>query len=269
MKAIALTSSDIIAIKKHLDNIKRILGDKIEMMELGGSMSKGTELRGLSDVDALFFINKFYTDSSPKYIKTMMKRILEKSLPNTEIVIGNLSVTVKFSDVEVQLLPAVKLKEGSIRIVSENGKSWSSEIDYKAFEKKLDGVCKQYGKSKNGDDKVRCIIKLMKYSENKAPEDSKLTNYHIENIVVKALDGYCNKHVKESDLLVRCYDYASKRVLKKMDEITGQSAIIDEYLGPSNDVLRHEISERMTSNKKIVSSRNPDFRILMDVKKQR
>ncbi len=58
-----------------------VLSDRVEKIEIRGSVSKGTDIKALSDVDAFLLMDKFYLDSSPKYVKAGIKRLLENRFP--------------------------------------------------------------------------------------------------------------------------------------------------------------------------------------------
>ncbi len=111
---------------------------------------------------------------------------------------------------------------------------------------------------------------MIKSLESKEPEDSRLTGIHVEMMAEKIFREYgrSNKNATKEDLLKQYYKEAPKMVLKKMEDPTGQSSAIDKDLGPSNDILRHEISDRMKDTARSIST-DEGIRGLLDVERQR
>ena len=110
------------AIQKHLITIKKSIEKEIDGtidLLFGGSVSKHTYVDGLSDIDSLVILNNSdLSDKSPEEVKDYFHDQLKKTLYKTEIINGVLAVTIKFGDVDVQLLPAIKYKDG-FRIAEE------------------------------------------------------------------------------------------------------------------------------------------------------
>lgn len=135
------------AINTHLDEIKTALEQDIEgtiNIAFGGSVSKHTYVDGLSDVDSLVIINKTeLLNSSPGEVKDYFAERLKERFPNTQIDIGKLAVTVRFSDAEIQLLPAITGKDHT-KIPDPSGNSWAA-IRPKEFAKALTRVNQEKG----------------------------------------------------------------------------------------------------------------------------
>ena len=77
--------------------------------------TKRTYVNGLSDNDVLVFLNKSeLKGKKPNEVPDYFAEKLRQRLPNSEIKEGHLAVTVKFknSNTEIQLLPAIKTKNG-------------------------------------------------------------------------------------------------------------------------------------------------------------
>lgn len=133
-------SRDVEAIRTHLNEIEKVLGREIEGLDrilFGGSISKHTFIEGTSDVDALVILdNAIHKDATPKELQTAFAQMLRQRFPNTEIKCGTLSVTVKFSNYEIQLLPAMK-NNGKLQIASSDGSHWSSLINSAKFTERL------------------------------------------------------------------------------------------------------------------------------------
>ena len=120
---------DAEAVQNHLKEIiKQLSGDIDGTVDFifGGSIAKHTYIDGLSDVDTLVILNNSeLEDKTPNEVLGYFLDRLNGRFPNHEVTKGELAVTIKYSDVEVQLLPAVKMKTG-VKIASPDGKGWVS-----------------------------------------------------------------------------------------------------------------------------------------------
>jgi len=226
------------AIKTHLNEIEKVLGREIDGLDailFGGSISKKTFIEGTSDVDALVFLDSTkYKALSPKELQKTFYELLQKRFPRTEISKGELAVTIKFSDYEIQLLPAIR-ENGKIKIADRENQGWSAPINISAFTSKLTKANKSNG------NKVVPVIKLAKDIFNKLPKKYQLSGYHVEALAVDAFTAYNGRYTLY-DMTKHLLDYSVKRVLLPMHDVTGQSGIIDNYLGASNSIERQRLS---------------------------
>lgn len=227
-------------IRRHLETIKQALDKNIEgAIELvfGGSLSKHTYVNGLSDIDMLVRINNTsLADASPDEVKAYFAERLRERLPNTEIEVGKLAVTVRFSSTghEIQLLPALQTKTG-VRIADPNGDGWSKVIRPIKFAEKLTNV------NQSCNYKVIPVIKLFKGLNESLPENVRLSGYHIESLAIEAFKDYTDRKVYK-DMLQHFCRQAIKLVLSPITDSTGQSVHVDEYLGEPNSLRRRQCS---------------------------
>lgn len=231
-------SRDVDAIQTHLQEIEKVLGREIDGLDailFGGSISKRTFIEGTSDVDALVFLDSAkYKRVSPKELQEDFCKLLQKRFPHTEINKGELAVTIKFSDYEVQLLPALR-ENGKIRIADREERGWSSPINVSAFTSKLTKINKVNG------NKVVPVIKLAKSLFNRLPQQNQLSGYHVEALAVDAFTAYNGRYTLY-DMTKHFLNYSTKRVLSPMNDVTGQSGVIDSYLGARNSFDRQHLS---------------------------
>jgi len=231
---------DVDAITKHLESIKEALKKEIEgTVDLlyGGSVTKHTYVDGLSDVDALVLINSTELEkSSPTEVKDYFFRRLQERLPKTEIVKGNLAVTVRYKDIEIQLLPAIKIP-GGFKIADSDGMRWS-RIHPNRFTALLTSVNQQC----NG--KVVPTIKIAKSIIATFPENRKLSGYHVESLAVDIFKDYDGPKTTKS-MLKYFFSEGSTRVLNPIKDKTGQSLYVDEYLGEANSLGRKIVADSL------------------------
>ena len=229
---------DVDKINTHLETIKSaLIKENIGSINLvyGGSIKKHTYVDGLSDVDILALIdNTALIGASPRQVLEYFAERLRERLPNTEIRIGALAVTVRFSDGhEIQVLPAVSTKTG-IRISNADGTDWSAVIRPDKFARKLTSV------NQSNSGKVVPIIKLYKAINAQLPKDERLSGYHIESLAINAFQNY-KGNLSYKDMLLHLAEYTSKAVLNPIADKTGQSIHVDDYLGEAGSYERRKV----------------------------
>lgn len=232
---------DVEAIRTHLNEIEKVLSREIEGIDrilFGGSLSKHTFIEGTSDVDALVILDReTYKDKTPKELQAEFAKMLQQRFPKTEIKCGTLAVTVKFSNYEIQLLPAMK-NNGKLQIASGDGSHWSSWINSARFTEKLTTTNKMHG------NKVVPVIKLAKSLLSKLPPKYQLSGYHVEALAVDAFATYNGRNTLY-DMTKHMLNYSVKRVLSPMSDVTGQSGIIDDQLGKARSINRQYLSRHI------------------------
>ena len=226
------------AANRHLSEIKKAIEKDIDGtvdLLFGGSVAKHTYVDGLSDIDSLVILNDTeLANKTPTAVKQYFAERLKERFPQTDIQVGNMAVTLKFSDAEVQLLPAVKSGE-NLKVVDRTGQGWS-RIRPKAFSDKLSGA------NQNARSKVVPVIKLAKAIISNLPEKHKISGYHAESIAVNAFKVYSGD-VKPKEMLKHFFSEASKMVKQPIRDSTGQSIHVDDYLGSANSLERRIVSD--------------------------
>lgn len=241
-------------VNQHLETIKDALGKEIVgSIDLlyGGSIKKHTYVDGLSDIDILAIIDEStLVDEPPSRILQYFADRLQERLPNTDIRIGTLAVTVKFSDGhEIQVLPAITTKAG-IRIASDDGINWSNVIKPEKFANKLTSV------NKSNISRVVPIIKLYKAINAQLPKDVQLSGYHIESLAINAFKNYKGTTSRKA-MLLNLSQYASEAVLEPIKDSTGQSIHVDDKLGGPRSFDRKKTSasiKRVVARMKLADS---------------
>lgn len=230
-------------INKHLETIIKALENEIEgtlKLLFGGSVTKFTYVNGLSDVDMLVILNESdLAKKTPKEVLDYFKRRLEERLPESEISIGDLAVTVRFksSNIEIQLLPGIRTKTG-VKIIESELNRWSNVIKPRRFAERLTEINKQ------NNNKVVPIIKLFKSINNKFPKDIRMSGYHIEALAIRIFENYEGKKTY-SEMLRHFCNEAKSKVLHPIEEITGQSEYIDIKFGQRNSESRKKVSSHL------------------------
>lgn len=229
------------ALSGHMEEIKKALEKEIDGtidLNFGGSMAKHTYVDGLSDIDSLVCLNNSELGKkSPEEVKSYFYDRLKDRFPNSEIKKSTLSVTIKFSDVEVQLLPATKVGRG-FQIADASGENWS-RINPKDFSKTLTGI------NEKTNNKLIPTIKLAKSIISTFPEKRRISGYHAEVLGVEVFKGYKGK-MRIKDMLMHYFNESSKSVLKPIDDKTKQSVKVDGYLGGASNVSRQMISDSLS-----------------------
>ena len=221
-------------------------------------MQKHTYVDGLSDADLLVKVNDTSLEGkSPHEVLDYFAGRLRERLPDTEIIVGKLAVTVKYADgSEIQILPAVSTATG-IRISKPNSNEWSNVIRPDSFAKKLTEV------NKNCGGKVVPVIKLFKaVLEKKLPEDVRPNGYHAESLAIEAFESYTGP-LNHKDMLTHLCKEASVRIKSPIADHTGQSIHVDDDFGVAQSDMRNRASsfiERLSkAMEKADKQRNRQF----------
>jgi predicted nucleotidyltransferase len=231
---------------ERLDKLAEILGDSIEIeaIRLGGSVAKSTSVEGISDLDALVVLTQEEaTSASPREFRELFYNMLNDRLRRSEIEKikqGVLAVTITYKDgMEIQLLPAFKNGKG-LMIDSGDGDNWLS-INPKMFMKKLTAANKKMGGA------LIPSIKLMKSIMSGLPKAKQMSGYHIEALAIEASASFKKGQSKvPREVLLHLISYASSNVLKPIPDITGQSRLVDSYLGRQGSIERRNVSQALS-----------------------
>ena len=236
-----INSRDAEAINKHLEEIQKVLSNEITGLEkilFGGSIAKNTFIEGTSDVDALVFLDETkYRNTSPKELQNAFYDMLRQRFPMSDISKGELAVTIRFSDYEIQLLPAIK-KGDKVCIADRGTTKWTKPIDTKAFTSKLTRM------NQVNNNKLIPVIKISKALLSNLPDEYKLSGYHIEAMAVDIFRSY-NGRFTLFDMTRHFLINAQKSVLTPTRDITGQSGIVDDYLGIPGSIERQKVARQI------------------------
>lgn len=241
--------------QRHLNVLKEAIEREIENsvdLLFGGSIRKNTFINGLSDVDTLVLVNNTSLEKkSPQEVLEYFAQKIQQRLPNTDVSVGKLAVTVRYSDgQEIQLLPAIRTKTG-FKISNPDEGSWSNVVRPESFARKLTAV----NQALSG--RVVPTLKLFKSIIDKTiPKNLKISGYHAESMAIEAFKNYQGRTTSKDMLLHFCRE-ATNLVKSPIQDKTGQSLHVDDYLGVKNSQDRLKTSkflERLT--KQMESSDN-------------
>jgi hypothetical protein len=226
-------------INAHLETIEDALNkENIGSVKLvyGGSIKKHTYVDGLSDVDMLAMVDRSeLVDKPPRDVLLYFAARLRERLPDTEMKIGTMAVTVRFKDGhEIQVLPAISTPTG-VRIPNADGTNWSGVVKPDKFAGKLTSV------NQSNSGRVVPVIKLYKSINARLPSDVKLSGYHIESLAINAFENY-KANLTYKDMLQHFTEYASQAVLRPIADSTNQSVHVDDYLGEAESFERQKAS---------------------------
>ena len=235
-------SRDVVAIQKHIETLQRAIEKEIDgetSTLFGGSVKKHTYVDGLSDVDVLMVVNESsLADRSPPAVLRYFAERIKARLPDSEVKIGELAITVKYADgIELQLLPALRTQTG-VRIASADGSGWSNVVRPQEFAKKLTDVNQACGR------KVVPVVKLFKGLQTALPATSQVKGYHVESLAIEAFKNYTGRQTFK-DMLLHFVRTAAQRVLSPVNDATGQSLHVDDYLGATSSADRTRVSKAL------------------------
>jgi hypothetical protein len=224
---------DTARIKEILDRVKNELTDEFEeTVELlfGGSVAKRTYVDGLSDVDALLLLNPANaSEQTPEEVKQTCAKRLREIFGKDAVSAGRLAVTVETDGQVLQFLPALRSGE-HFKISNPEGTDWA-RIRPRAFAQSLSEANANLGY------KLVPTIKLAKAIIGQLPEQRRLSGYHVEALALKIFENYTGEQLPRA-MLKYFFENASGKLQRPMEDVTGQSAHLDEYLGPANSLQR-------------------------------
>ena len=189
--------------------------------------------RELSDIDSLVLINETGLEgASPQVVLGRMEKIIKQRLGNQAAVEhGRMAVTIDHGDgMVIQLLPAIKTKDGHVRVPFSRRDGWST-INPVAFQEALMRRNQQCG------GKLVPTIKLAKAVNGQLPEAQRLSGYHMESLGIAAFRKYAGDKTTAA-MLPAFFERARELVLSPIRDSTGQSVHVDGYLGPANSDAR-------------------------------
>lgn len=235
-------SRDVLKIQKHLDTLRQAIETEIDgetSTLFGGSVKKHTYVDGLSDVDVLVVVNESsLADSSPQAVLRYFEERIRSRLPDAEVNAGTLAVTVKYADgTELQVLPALRTSTG-VRVASADGSGWSNVVRPQEFANKLTDVNQACGR------KVVPVVKLFKGLQASLPETNQVKGYHVESLAIEAFGTYAGRQTYK-DMLLHLLRISAQRVLAPVNDTTGQSLHVDDYLGAASSADRVRVSKAL------------------------
>lgn len=240
-----VNNRDTDQIQQHLDTIEQAIHSEVEGfidLKYAGSVSKHTYVDGLSDIDCLAILNKSeLANLNPEEVKDYFYQMIKKRLPKTEIKVGNLAVTVKFSSgTEIQILPVIKDQNGIKIQSSRRENAWSHVINPDKFAKVL-----RYTNIKMSG-KLIPVIKIAKSIISSFPESRRIAGYHAEALAIETFTNYLGPKTSKA-MLKHFFTEGSKCILSPIKDKTGQSVNVDNYLGDANSINRKMVSDSMAT----------------------
>jgi Second Messenger Oligonucleotide or Dinucleotide Synthetase domain len=236
---------DTEVIQQHIKTITDAIHSEIDGtidLRYGGSVSKHTYVNGLSDIDSLAILNNSeLANSDPDTVKQYFYEKLKARLPNTDISIGNLAVTIKFkSGVEIQLLPAIKEGDGFKIPSSRRANEWSHVIRPGDFAKAL-----RYANTKQNG-KLVPVIKIVKSIMATFADSRQISGYHVEALAIEVFNKYDGEKTPKY-MLKHFFSDGAKSVLNPIKDKSGQSVHVDDYLKESNSLQRKMVSDSLAT----------------------
>lgn len=240
----ACNGRDAGAAATHMENLRDAISKLVEDGQLqllfGGSVRKYTFVNGLSDVDLLVVLNDTsLADKSPdEVLAAFAERIRQRLGDRTPVKVGALAITVTYADgIEIQLLPALRTATG-LRIKDPSTGDWSNVVRPQKFAQKLTAVNQDCGGN------VVPVIKLYKSLQSNFVKSNQLGGYHVESLAIEAFKEYGGPRSLKAMLLHFC-DSVASRVLRPIEDRTGQSLHLDDKLGAANSVERVRIAQHV------------------------
>ena len=172
---------------------------------LFGSYAKGTHIRPARDIDMMF---KIPDDTWQQYVDNQsnsqaqllqdVKKVLEKTYPNTKIKTDRMIVVVEFSegDHNVEVVPSRESDDGTFCVPdSANGGNWKTVDPRKEIA--------EIRSSEERTHRTRFLIRIVKKWSEHSNAQKIISSYNIERVVLDFLFTYHNPPEKQKSELVR------------------------------------------------------------------
>lgn len=229
--------------REYLNKLRKIVNRDVEVEQLllAGSVAKNTYVDELSDIDALAILDRAdMAGKSPKEVLSEFYHSLKSSL-TTDVVKsvtkGKMAVTVTYVDgTEIQMLPA--LRSGDKVLVPQRDASGWNETRPQRFQDRLSKA------NEKANGALIPTIKLVKKIVAGLPQQRQLTGYHCEALGLDAVKNYHGPNTCKA-MLVHILDSASKRVMHPIRDVTGQSGVVNDYLGGAESVKRRAAADAL------------------------
>ena len=229
---------DVTGINALLEKAKAELSEEFEGtvdLLFGGSVAKKTYVDGLSDIDALLLLSRAdAAHESPEAVKETCAARLREIFGEENVKVGQLAVTVEKDGKVIQFLPALRAGE-HFKISNAEGTEWA-KIRPRVFAESLSKANSQLG------NKLVPTIKLAKAIIGQLPEQRRLSGYHVEALALKIFENYTGD-MATRPMLKHFFDQAGSRLQQPMQDITGQSDHVDDYLGDAQSVQRRVMAD--------------------------
>ena len=241
-------------VTSRIENLCRFLrqaGNHVLQTMFGGSVWRGTDVTGLSDVDVLLIVNESSLVNQPSSeVIAYVRDTVQERLPQNPVSAGNLAVTVGYSDgTEIQILPAIRTNTGGVRIAELGSTRWSNVVHPERFAEKLSEVNQARG------GRVVPTIKLAKAMADcfvRRP-NGKISGYHMESLAIDAFRNYGGP-LDTKSMLNHLLTHSMTAVTRPIADSAGQSRYVDEYLGPAGSRGRQGASTHFGQMRGKVSS---------------
>ena len=239
---------DTEAINRHIRGLRDALersGTDVLPTRFGGSVSRHTYVDGLSDVDVLLIVNdSSLSGRDPRAVIQRMTELIQQRMPRTQVRTGRLAVTVTYADGhEIQVLPAIRTRAG-VRIANPSRNEWSGVLHPERFAQKLTEVNQANG------GRVIPTIKLTKALANRVirSDKDKISGYHMESLAIEAFKNYRGPTDRKS-MVSHLLEFSSSAVLQPIRDSTGQSRIVDDYMGRQGGAVRQKAASHFRQMK--------------------
>ena len=223
------TRSNQRAVTRHLESLRNSLrsqGNHVVQTMFGGSVRRGTDVAGLSDVDALLIVDVFARHRQRQ--KDSVSACVINAFTSTRTY-GNLAVTVTFGRTEYSSCPYAP----PARSYCEPEPWVENVVRPDTFAGELSAV----NQANHG--RVTPTIKLAKAIADChiTRQARKISGYHMESLAIDAFRNYQGTRDPKA-MLDHLLTHSMTAVMQPIIDSTGQSRHVDEYLGPAQSRCR-------------------------------
>jgi len=236
------------SVQMLVDEVETVLRRKLgnnHRLDFSGSLTKGTYVAGVSDIDFLFIIDDpTMARKPPTLIQRRLFKVLQENCLNLQVTLDKNAVAVTVNEIFVQIVPALREPQG-IRFPAHDGSGWV-KVNPFLFSLKLSEINDRL------KGKLVGSIRLAKLILSRLQWESRLTGYHLEVLSCSTCEQYAGE-ISLTAILLHLLKCAPRSVLKPLPDVTGQNRFVDIYMGGASSTARNTASVRIASISKTLA----------------
>lgn len=212
-------------------NVRKAVENELDVLDsfLTGSYSRHTMIAPLKEADIDVFVvldPSYYQKDGQANLIDKLKRVLKKTYPQTSGISRNgQAVTIQFTDIIVDVVPAFYRKTGGYLIPNSVGQTWISTDSKKHIE-----IMTSANKAHNGD--LVPLIKMIKAWNRNI--NRYFNSFHLEVLALQIFDEVT---ISDFPSAMRYFFYKGRNLItKKNPDPAGYGGNVGYYLNTEDKI---------------------------------
>lgn len=212
-------------------NVRKAVENELDVLDsfLTGSYSRHTMIAPLKEADIDVFVvldPSYYQEDGQANLIDKLKRVLKKTYPQTSGISRNgQAVTIQFTDIIVDVVPAFYRKTGGYLIPNSVGQTWISTDSKKHIE-----IMTSANKAHNGD--LVPLIKMIKAWNRNI--NRYFNSFHLEVLALQIFDEVT---ISDFSSAMQCFFYRGRNLITKENpDPAGYGGNVGYYLNTEDKI---------------------------------